>query len=62
MLITKQHALDLIEKLPETVDIEEIMYRLYLEQKIREGEDDVKNGRVTSHDEVMRETAEWFTQ
>ncbi|MBI4689449.1 MAG: hypothetical protein HY754_04155 [Nitrospirae bacterium] len=57
-MLTKQIPKSEIEKilkeLPEKVDIEEMMYRLYLLQKIEAGEADIHEGRTLSHSEAMK--------
>jgi predicted transcriptional regulator len=58
--ITKQQVIDMIKDLPEQIDIEELMYRLYLRQKIEAAEEDVRAGRLLSHEEVVEETSKWF--
>lgn len=60
MTITKHQVLELIRDMPEEVDIDEIIYRLYLRQKLEAAEKDVREGRVISHEEVIRETSQWF--
>ena len=40
--------------------IDEIMYRLYLRQKLESVEKDVRDGRLVSHEEVVKETSNWF--
>jgi predicted transcriptional regulator len=60
MTIAKQQIFELIKDLPEEVDIEEIIYRLYLRQKLEVAEKDVREGRVISHEEVVKETSKWF--
>ena len=55
----KQEALDAIAKLPDDVDFDEIMYRLYVLDKIRKGKEDVAKGRVTSAEDVSREIDAW---
>jgi len=59
MTIVKKRLLELIDDLPEEVEIDEVMYRLYLRQKLEEAERDVREGRVTSHEEVVKETSRW---
>ncbi|NCO82841.1 MAG: hypothetical protein COZ31_06645 [Nitrospirae bacterium CG_4_10_14_3_um_filter_44_29] len=56
MTIAKQQVLDLIKDLPEEVDIDEVMYRLYLRQKLEAAEKDVREGRLISQEEVIKET------
>ncbi|MEK6693056.1 MAG: hypothetical protein AABY44_06485 [Nitrospirota bacterium] len=60
MTIAKQQVLELIKDLPDEVDIDEIMYRLYLRQKLESAEKDIREGRLISHDEVVKETSQWF--
>jgi len=59
MLATKQHALNVINKLPETVGIDEIMYQLYLLEKIHKGQNDIKNNRTLSSEELRQEIEQW---
>ena len=62
MTIAKQQVLDLIKDLPEEVYIDEVMYRLYLRQKLEAAEKDVREGRLISQEEVIKETSKWFTK
>lgn len=54
MNIAKTTLENLFRELPETVNIEDVMYRLYLLQKIEAGEDDIREGRVLSHSDVVQ--------
>ncbi len=60
MTIAKQQVLELIKDLPDEVDIDELIYRLYLMQKLEAAEEDVRQGRLVSHEEVVKETSKWF--
>lgn len=60
MIIAKQQVLDMIKALPEKIDVDELMYRLYLRQKLEAAEEDVREGRLISHEEVVKETSRWF--
>jgi hypothetical protein len=62
MMIAKQQVFDLIKDLPDELDIDEIMYRLYVRQKLETAEKDVQQGRIISHEEVVRETSKWFVK
>ena len=55
----KQEAMNAISSLPDTATIEDIMYRLYVIEKVNKGLDDVRNGRVTSHDDLIKEIQKW---
>ena len=54
MNVTKEKLTTLIKELPDTVDIEDVMYRLLLLQKIEAGESAIKEGRTLSHSDVMK--------
>ncbi len=60
MTISKKQVLEIVKDLPEEIDIDEIIYRLYLRQKLEAAEEDVREGRVVSHEEVVGETSKWF--
>ncbi len=55
----KQEALETIGNLPDDTDMDEIMYRLYVIDKIRKGQLDVSHNRTTSSDELKREIDSW---
>ncbi len=54
MYVTKSKLETLIQELPDSVDIEEVMYRLYLLQKIEEGEAAIQQGKTLTHDEALK--------
>lgn len=53
MEILKSKLEGLLKELPEKVDIEDVMYRIYLLQKIEAGEKDIAEGKTLSHKEAM---------
>jgi predicted transcriptional regulator len=55
----KQEALEAIGKLPDDTDMGEIMYRLYVLDKIRKGQVAVEQGRTVSSEELKREIDSW---
>lgn len=60
MQVAKIKLETIIRNLPELVDIEDLMYRLYLLEKIEAGEADIREGRVLSHDQaVERLSRKW---
>jgi len=60
MEILKSKLEGLLKELPEKVDIEDVMYRLYLLQKMEAGEKDVAEGRTSAHkDAVERLSKKW---
>lgn len=55
----KQNALEAIQQLPDTVDFDEIVYRLYVLNKISQGMRDVDEGEGISQEELAREIEQW---
>ncbi|MCI0339687.1 MAG: hypothetical protein L0216_00815 [Planctomycetales bacterium] len=59
MTVRKSELLDLLRKLPEKVDLDDLIYRLYLREKIAAAEADIAAGRVLSAQEVRRQSRTW---
>ena len=55
----KQEALTAISHLPETADIDTIMYQLYVVEKVRKGREAVENGETISVEALKREIESW---
>jgi predicted transcriptional regulator len=54
-LSAKEEAKRLIDHLPDQATLNDIMYELYVKQKIQAGLQSAKEGQITSHDEVKRQ-------
>ena len=59
-LTPKQSVYELLRRLPETATLEEIAAEFALLAALRKGEEDADAGRLVSHDEAMRRSAEWL--
>ncbi len=55
----KQEAINVITSLPEDADMEEIMYRLYVLENIRRGQEDAEKENATPADQVLRDIQSW---
>jgi len=55
----KQEAIDAIQRLPDSADTEEMMYRLYVLENVRRGQLDADNGRTESTEELLKEIKTW---
>jgi hypothetical protein len=55
----KQEAINAISKMPDSADIDEIMYRLYVIDKVRKGREAIKQGDTISIEELKREIESW---
>lgn len=57
MNISKSKLETMIKELPDTVDTEEVIYRVYLLQKIEAGEAAIREGRALPHEEVVKQVS-----
>ncbi len=55
----KQDALAVIRRLPENVEMEEIMYRLYVLESIRRGREDAAQGKTIPAEELLQNIESW---
>ena len=55
----KQEVLNVISKMPDTADIDDIMYRLYVIDKVRKGKEAVQRGETVSIEDLKKEMASW---
>jgi len=55
----KQEALAIIQRLPDTADMEEIMYRLYVLENIRRGQQDAEQARTLPAEQVLKDIQSW---
>ncbi len=56
----KQATLQLVERLEEDVTFEDIIYELYVLEKIQRGMQDAEEGRVVSHEEAEQRLSRWL--
>jgi len=59
MQAVKKEALSTISRLPEDTNMEEIMYRLYVLENIRKGQEDSIKNKTKPAEEVLREITTW---
>lgn len=56
----KKEAIDIITNLPDDASIEDIMYKLYVLDKIKKGQEDIQKGNFVTTDELRREIELWY--
>jgi predicted transcriptional regulator len=61
MLATKQRVRDLLERLPDDCSLDDVVYHLYVMQKVEAGLADVETGRLIPHDVVSAELRRKWT-
>ena len=60
MQAAKQEALNIIDRMPDDSDMDEIMYRLYVLDKIRKGQQAVEQGKTITSEELQRQIDSWW--
>lgn len=55
----KKKAIDMLSKMPETVTLEDIVYQLYVIEKVRRAQTAVQEGDVLTEQEVRQEMKSW---
>jgi hypothetical protein len=55
----KQDALETLQRMPDNADIEEIMYRLYVLENIRRGQQDAEQGKATCAEQLLKDIQTW---
>lgn len=59
MDMLKQEAIRVISKLPETSSLDDIMYELYVVDKVKKGREAVERGETISIEDLKREMQSW---
>jgi len=55
----KQEAIRVISKLPDTANIEDIMYELYVIDKVKKGREALEQGKTISIEDLKSEMQTW---
>ena len=58
MSTVREELIELAKRLPDECTWDDVMYQIYVRQKIEEGKRDIAEGRVYSHEEVFAEFEE----
>ena len=61
MQAAKQDALNTINQLHESANMEEIMYRLYVLDKVRKGQEAIQEGETLTSDELRQDIDSWWS-
>jgi hypothetical protein len=59
MASLKEEAIKAISKLPESASIDDIMYELYVIEKVKKGKEAAERGETTSVKELKNEMQKW---
>ncbi len=55
----KQEAIRVISKLPDTANIDDIMYELYVIDKVKKGKEAAERGDTISIEDLKKEMQTW---
>lgn len=55
----KQEAIRVISQLPDTANIDDIMYKLYVIDKVKKGKEAAERGETISIEHLKREMQTW---
>jgi hypothetical protein len=55
----KRDIMDAIKKMPDSATIDDIMYRLYVIDKVRKGREAVERGEIVSVEDLKKEMETW---
>lgn len=55
----KQEALESLQRLPEDTNVDEMMYRLYVIDKVHKSREAVRLGQTINQDDLEREMDQW---
>ena len=56
----KQEVLEILDRLPEQLDPEQLIDELYLKAKLDRAEEAVARDEVVPHEEAARRSRQWF--
>ena len=59
MMTVKQEAIRAISSLPDDAPIDDVMYRLYVIDKVSRGQAALKEGRTITTEELKKEIESW---
>lgn len=62
MITEKRKIVDLVLRLPDPVDTEDVVSRILLFEKLMSAENDIALENITDHKDLIKEAETWFNQ
>jgi len=56
----KEELISLIKKLPDNLTLDDVMYHLYVRQKILRGLEASNQGKIYTHEQVKEQAQKWL--
>ena len=60
-LSSKDKVLNFIKSLPDDLSVEEITYRLYVNERIIKAQQQIKDGNFLTHEDAKERMKKWLT-
>ena len=60
-LSSKEKVLNFIKSLPDDLSVEEITYRLYVNERIFKAQQQIKDGNFLTHEDAKERMKKWLT-
>ena len=58
--MSKDRILEVVEALPDDVDVDSLIEKLYLLRRLEVAEQEIAEGKLIEHDEVEKRFASWL--
>ncbi|TFG30150.1 MAG: hypothetical protein EU532_01560 [Promethearchaeota archaeon] len=56
----KDTVIEFIKKLPDNLTVEEIAYKLYIDERINKAQSQMKDGKYLTHEEAKERLKKWL--
>ncbi|KKK42330.1 hypothetical protein LCGC14_0967910 [marine sediment metagenome] len=60
-LSSKEKVLNFIKSLPDDLSVEEITFRLYVNERILKAQQQIKDGNFLTHEDAKERMKKWLT-
>ena len=55
----KSKAIDIVQQMPDSFVVDDLIERLIFMEKVEEGLNDIREGNVVEHSEVIKQVSKW---
>ena len=60
MSTAKEEVRKMLDRIPDDSSFEDIQYHIYVREKVEQGLEDIKQGRVIDQEEIERRMSKWL--
>ncbi len=62
VLTAKEEAVKVLASVPETATFEDIMYEMFVAEKLQKARQQIENGNVFTHEQAKVRLGKWLTK